>query len=238
MPLPHITNIEPGRNRWDAMGSAVFRMEFELPQLVQSALNAQDKGSDISLLPQHITNISGLDALQKTVQAGSQKFLGADVSFLNPALDNTYIELTVTFNLNLRHVNDAYLLRIFKLWAKLGYDLQTGMRTLKAEYVAPTVTLLEANRNGVIWREVILKDVLLTGITGIDTDDYTANEARQIQCTFRSDYWDEVLGSGIEQGSDTEITNNGWTGSEMGNVISPNLVELNNYPFQEAYPYP
>lgn len=217
MPLPHIMNVDAGHNRWDPMLSAVFEVTFDLPQMVIDAINdnlGQDPQDHLRLLTQQVTNVGGLDALQKTVQAGSQKFLGVDVSFLNPALDNTYAEFTIDLNLNLRNVTDAYVLKVFKLWSKLGYDLITGTRTIKRDYVAPLIRISEANRNGVIWRIATFKDVLLTNVTGLDTLDYTANEARKLQCTFRSDYWDEEVGSGISLG-DSEPAE--WK-SEMGDI--------------------
>lgn len=214
MPLPHIKNISAGNSRWDPMLSAVFEVRFSLPEMVNDAiamnlgLESPDYHNETLLLTEQVTNVSGLDALQKTVQAGSQKFLGVDVSFLNPALDNTYAEFTIDFNLNLRNVTDAYTLKLIKLWSKLGYDMITGTRTIKRDYVAPYVQVIEANRNGVIWRIATFKDVLLTNVTGLDTLDYTANEARKLQCTFRSDYWDEQLGTGIVLGTGPAEWNN------------------------------
>ncbi len=190
--LPHIQNVKAGYEKYDPMISSVFRVEFLLPEMVQTALNAPD---DAVILSEQVTDVAGLDALQKTVAAGQQKFLGVDVSFLNPVLDNTYAELTVNLNLNLRSVTDAYVLRVFKLWAKAGYDLLSGARTLKRQYCG-SMTIYEANRNGIVWRKASFWDVMLTGITGIDTLDYTQNEARKLTCTFRSDYWDEEIGGG------------------------------------------
>ena len=48
-----------------------------------------------------------------------------------------------------------------------------------------------ANRDGTVWRVVKLWDVMLTNITGIDNLDITTNESPKLQCTFRSDYWDD-----------------------------------------------
>lgn len=227
MPLPHIRNIEAGANRYDPMMGAIFEVQFELPDLVKNALTnlGLDANNELRLLTQQVTDVAGLDALQKTVGAGQQKFLGVDVSFLNPALDNTYAELTINLNLNLRNVTDAYVLRVFKLWGKLGYDLQSGTRTLKREYVAPYLRVYEANRNGVVWRVATFKDVLLTGITNIDGLDYTQNEARKLTCTFRSDYWDEEIGAGLDE------QNNGWNSNEFGTVNSTQPTDPYVSPF-------
>lgn len=237
MPLPHITNVQAGRNLWDPMHESIFEIVFSMPYVLTSAQYASNYGQAplgtqgqarltaeqyangnsnaipaaendpySIVLTTQVTEVSGLDALQKTVAAGEQKFLGASVSFLNPVHDNTYIEFQVSLNLNIRNTTDAYVLRTFKAWSRVGYDLMSGVRTLKSEYVAPFMKILEANRNGVIWREVSLKDVMLVGLTGLDTLNYTSMEARKLQCTFRSDYWTENLGTGTLIGSQSEIT--------------------------------
>lgn len=219
MPLPHINNVDAGHNRYDPMMGSVFQIDFTVPAALSTYVNEDY----VRLLTQQVTDVSGLDALQKTVQAGSQKFLGVDVSFLNTSLDNTYADITVNLNLNLKDTTDAYVLRIFKLWSKLNYDLQSGARTLKMDYVAPTMTIYEANRNGFIWRKATFKDVLLTGVTGLETLDYTSNEARKLQCVFRSDYWDE------EYASD-------WNGNAAADLEPSNVGEVpSDYPFDSEF---
>ena len=37
------------------------------------------------------------------------------------------------------------------------------------------------------------KDVFITAITGLDSLDYSSSEARTLQVTFRSDYWDDKV---------------------------------------------
>jgi hypothetical protein len=196
MPLPHINNVQAGINKYDPMHGAIFEVQFTLPDLISGQFIAPN---DIYILSEQVTTVTGLDILQKTVQAGSQKFLGVDVSFLNPAMDSTFAEFTVELNLNLRNDTDAYVLRVFKAWSKLGYNLSNGSRTLKREYCSASMRILEANRNGVIWRDVLFKDVMLTEVTGLDGLDYTNSEARKLTCKFRSDYWDEFLGSPDDQ---------------------------------------
>lgn len=186
--LPHITNVSAGINKWDPMYQSVFEVYFSLPKAIASEFADTE-----AILTEQVTDVSGLDALQKTVQAGSQKFLGVDVSFLNTSLDNTYAELTINLNLNLREANDAYVLKVFKAWSKLGYDLADGTRTLKKDYVGDNLRIAEANRDGTIWRSFIFHDILLINVTGLDTLDYTNNEARKLSVQFRADYWSEDL---------------------------------------------
>jgi hypothetical protein len=51
----------------------------------------------------------------------------------------------------------------------------------------------EANRDGSIWRSYIFHHIMLTGVTGLDDLDYQSNDARQLTCTFRCDYWDDEM---------------------------------------------
>ncbi len=185
---PHISNVTSGMQKYDPMHSAIFEVQFSLPTQLQSRFQ-----QDEALLTEQVTEVSGLDALQKTTAAGSQKFLGVDVSFLNPVLDNTYADLTITLNLNIRNQVDAFVLNVFKEWSKLGYDLGTGTRTLAEDYISDSLFVAEANRNGVVWRTVKFHRVMLTGVTGLDSLNYTSNDARTLQCTFRADYWEEEL---------------------------------------------
>jgi len=186
--LPHIKNTQAGNNYYDPMHSAVFEVYFTLPVAIQDQYK-----DDEAILTEQVISVDGLDALQKTVQAGQQKFFGVDVSYLNPTLDNTYAELTVVMNLNIRNATDAYVLKVFKAWEKLGYDLSDGTRTLMADYVADNLRISEANRDGTVWRSYIFHKVLLTGVEGLNDLNYTNNEARQLTVRFRADWWDEDL---------------------------------------------
>jgi len=186
--LPHIKNTQAGNNFYDPMHAAVFEVYFTLPVAIQDKFK-----DDEAILTEQVISVTGLDALQKTVQAGSQKFLGVDVSYLNPVLENTYADITITFNLNIRNATDAYVLKVFKAWEKLGYDLADGTRTLMADYVADNLRISEANRDGTVWRSYIFHKVMITNVQNIDELNYTNSEARTLQVTFRSDWWDEDL---------------------------------------------
>ena len=185
--VPHVRSVEAGRNYYDPVNTAVFEVEFDFPGLIKTAI-----GTDtIGILTEQVTSVTGLDNLLKTPAAGQQKFFGADVSYLNPTIDNTYAEITIEFNLNLRDVIDNYVLDAFMQWRNLNYNLGNGARYLKKDYVAPYIEIKMANRDGTVWRVVKLWDVMLINITGLDGLDITTNESPKLQCTFRSDYWDD-----------------------------------------------
>lgn len=186
--LPHIKNTQSGINKYDPMHSAMYEVYFTLPEAIQSQFK-----DDEAVLTEQVTEVTGLDALQKTVGAGQQKFMGVDVSYLNPTLDNTYAEITINLNLNIRNATDAFVLKVFKAWEKLGYDLSDGTRTLMTDYCTDNLRIAEANRDGTIWRSYIFHKVMLINVTGLDSLNYTSNDARILTVTFRTDYWDEDL---------------------------------------------
>lgn len=190
---PHIRAMAAGDSNklLDPVHNSIFEVTFELPAAVTSAgFNSEY----LTLLQEHVTEVSGLDALQKTPSAGSQKFMGVDVSYLNPYLDNTYADITITFNLNLRDNTDNYILKVFKAWSTICYDLHGHVaRGLKADYVCKNITIAVANRDGSVWKNVKFKDVFITALSGLDTLSYGNNDAAQLQVTFRADWWEEVL---------------------------------------------
>ena len=186
--LPHIRSIKSGINKWDPVHKSIYEVAFSLPIPIQSMFM-----EDVPIMTQQVYSVQGLDALQKTTPAGSQRFFGADVSFLNPVLDSTYADITIVFNLNLRNVTDNFILKIFRAWENLSYDLADGTRSIKSDYCSAFMKIAEGNRNGDVWRSYEFKDVMLTGVTGLEDLDYNANEARQLVCTFRADYWDDDL---------------------------------------------
>lgn len=190
MSLPHIQNSEAGRNKFDPVHKAIYEVRFTVPAGIQS-----DYSKDEVLLTEHVLKISGLGALNNTPGTGTQKFMGTDRSFINPTLDNTRAELEVEFTLNLRDDTDNYIYKLFRAWAALGYDLNTGSRQLKKNYCADWMEVIVANRVGDVYQDVVFKDVMLNGpITGwLEDLEYTNNDAATLTVKFVSDWWQETL---------------------------------------------
>ena len=186
--LPHIRSVKSGINKWDPVHKSIFEVAFSIPTPIQSLFQ-----SDMAILQQQVYSVQGLDALQKTTAAGTQRFYGVDVSYLNPTLDSTYADITVTFNLNLRDVTDNFVLKVFLAWERLSYDLSDGTRTIKQQYISDNMRIAQANRNGQVWRSFIFHHIMLTSVTGMDDLDYSASDAVTLQTTFRADYWDYDL---------------------------------------------
>ena len=187
--LPHIKNVAAGIHRWDPVHQSIFLVAFTVPPSMQGEYD-QD---ELNILSQQVKTVSGLDNLNNSVKMYSQKYLGVDRSFFNPVIDNTGIDYTITFNLNIRDRNDVYVFKIFKEWVNLIYTLSTGVVSL-IEQAYGKMTILEANRDGTVWRQIVLKNVVVTDIKGMESLDYESQDVRTLNVTFHADYWDETIG--------------------------------------------
>lgn len=188
MPLPHITNSQAGINRYDPVHNNIFEVYFTLPEPLRAEF-----AKDEMLLTEHVLKVGGLDALNKAPETGTQKFMGTDRSYINPRIDGTRAEIEVEFSLNLRNRTDNYILKLFKAWSRLGYDITTGERHLKMDYCADWMRIVEANRAGDIYHDVVFKDVMIGGpIGGLADLDYESTDAQTITVKFVSDWWDDV----------------------------------------------
>lgn len=190
MSLPHITNSEAGVNRYSPVFKNIFEVYFSLPEPLRAQF-----GQDEMLLTQHVTKISGLGALNKAPGTGQQKFMGTDRSFINPKVDSTHAEIEVEFTLNLRNDVDNYIYKLFRAWAALGYDMQTGARHLKKDYCADFLKVSIANPAGDIFHEVVFKDVMMNGDLGggFEDLDYESSDALTVTAKFVSDWWKETI---------------------------------------------
>ena len=190
MSLPHITNSEAGVNRYSPVFKNIFEVYFSLPEPLRAQF-----GQDEMLLTQHVTKISGLGALNKAPGTGQQKFMGTDRSFINPKVDSTHAEIEVEFTLNLRNDVDNYIYKLFRAWAALGYDMQTGARHLKKDYCADFLKVSIANSAGDIFHEVVFKDVMMNGDLGggFEDLDYESSDALTVTAKFVADWWKETI---------------------------------------------
>ena len=187
MALPHIKNSQAGVNLYDPVYKSIFEVYFTLPDAIRGEF-----AKDEVLLSQHVTKISGLESLYKAPEADVQKFMGTSRSYLKPTVGDTHADISVTFTLNLRNGTDNYILKLFRAWAALGYDMNTGKRSLKKDYCAQWLKVSIANREGDITQEVIFKDVMISGPLETNAEyDYSADDIAELTVKFRSDWWQE-----------------------------------------------
>ena len=187
MALPHIKNSEAGINLYDPVHKSIFEVYFTLPEALRA-----DFAKDEMLLTQHVLTVSGLDALYKAPETDVQKFMGTDRSYIKPTVGETSATIEIEFSLNLRNGTDNYILKLFRAWAALGYDISTGKRSLKKDYCSQWLKVSIANREGDIYQEVVFKDIMIAGPLEYEGGlDYSDDSALNLKVKFKSDWWDE-----------------------------------------------
>ena len=187
--LPHIKNIKAATERWDPLYQSIFFVRFSVPPTMRGEYN----DDELIILSQQVISISGLDSLNKSVKTYTQRYFGIDRTFFTPIIDTTGIDYSIVFNLNIRNRNDVYVFRLFKEWLNLMYSISTGVYSL-IDQTYGGMEILEANRDGTIWRQIVLKNVIVTNISGLETLDYSSSDVRTLNVTFHADYWDETIG--------------------------------------------
>lgn len=218
IPRPSLRNTTAGKMFFDPIHSSIFEVRFMGGSWLKplSYTNPVDTKSILEILPEQVTDVSGLDSLIKVADTGQQKLLGTTNSYANPMVDDTSAEITINFNLNLTDSNDAYVYEFFRSWYKRIYDVNTGTRSLMKDYICDNMKISEANRDGSIWREFIFGKVILKGVSGLDTLDYTNNEARKLTCVFKVDWWDEITNEYDESGNNKLNSRTMYTGRYAG----------------------
>lgn len=187
MALPHIKNSQAGVNRMDPVHNNIYEVYFTLPEPLRAHFAADEQ-----LITEHVLKVSGLDQLHNAPGTATQKFMGTDRSYIVSKMDSTRIEFSIDFSLNLRNGTDNYIYRLFKAWARLGYDLSTGERHMKTDYCADWLKISIANKRGDIYHQITFKDVMINGgIEGLSDLDYESGEAQQCTVKFVSDWWDD-----------------------------------------------
>lgn len=185
MPLPHIQNSEVGMNKMEPLYTSLFEVAFTLPKPLEEQF-----GADVALLTEQVTKISGLDVAKGVEASVQQGFMGTKRTFLASKMDDTSFEVTVGFNLNLRNGTDNFVYKLLKAWKDLGYNLETGETALKTDYTADWLKCTVGNRAGDIYREIIMKDVFISGgLDGLGEYDYSDGAAIQsVEVKFKSDW--------------------------------------------------
>lgn len=190
MALPHITNSQAGVNRWDYTPSNLFEVTFVIPEALRP-----DFGQDEAVLTEQVQKIEGLEAVHKTADTVQQKFMGTTRTFIKGSVEDTTAEIKVDLALNLRGERgvDNFVYRLFKAWSRLGYDINTGEKSLKRDYLADYLRVKIANRAGDVFEDVVFKDVMLAGpVEGWGSFDYNSDDIVTLTVTFKSDWWTDV----------------------------------------------
>ena len=123
-----------------------------------------------------------------------QKYKYATRTFAGATPENTIVDLSLHFALNLSYDNGSpenYTYKFLREWVDLIYDPLTGRQGLKKDYVAPSMTVTMQDRAGNPYWQWIYYYVFPTqGLSGPSLE-YTNTGLYELDLNLRSDCWDE-----------------------------------------------
>lgn len=187
--VPNITHIPVAVNRYDPVHSSLFKVTMGVPLIIAGEFNIEE----MDLISSQILTVEGLDTLQKPISTYTKRYLGVETIGVKPSFDSTTAQFSITFNLNLRNISDNYVFKLFKEWQDVIYNISVGLQTIKYYYMSEYLVIYEANRDGTIWRQINFKNVIPTNVSGLNTLDYTSNDALVLTVNFVAEYWDEII---------------------------------------------
>lgn len=193
MGLPHYRSSRVSRELYEPVYLNLFTVEIQLPKAL--TFSEDDK----NLLLEGVKKVQGLNTNKVPAAGVTQTYKFAERSFANSGPDNTYIDLKLDFQINLRGSAqgqpDMYTLKMLRAWDDLIYDPLTGRQGLKVDYVAPTVTItMHDKAQQPFWQWICYNCFPTASLPEPGLDYMQKNAIYEVTgYTLRCDFWDEVM---------------------------------------------
>lgn len=190
--LSHFRNSRVSMSNWEPIYQNLWTVEIQLPPSL---------GVDVettNLLLEGVKKVGGLNT-SKAIAAMTQNYKSSDRSFAGAGPDNTYIDVTLDFDVNLMRDNSGSpsmtQVKTLRKWLDLVYDPLTGRMGLKQDYVAPQVVItLHDKAYNPFWQWTLYNVFPTTNITEPNLDYSQKSEPYRVTgFTLRCDYWNEVM---------------------------------------------
>mgnify|MGYP006908483081 CR=1 FL=1 len=188
--LSHYKNSRISQDLMEPLYLNIFTVQISLP----SALGATEQ--DTNLLLEGVQKVGGLDTT-KNPGAVTQNYKYAQRSFAGSRPENTYIDVSFDFEVNLQYSNGTpghVVLKQLRQWSDLIFDPLTGRTGLKKDYIAPNATVTMQDRAGNPYRQWILYNLFpITQITVPELDYMSQDLYKVTGWTCRCDYFNEII---------------------------------------------
>jgi hypothetical protein len=180
--LSHYQNSLSSINKFEP----VYLNQFEVTVIPPSAV----AGGEILL--QQVTKVGGL-TLDKNPGLVTQKYKFAKRNYAGAKPDNTYLDLSLSFTVNLNDDNSMYVFKTLRQWSDLIYNPLTGAQGLKNDYVG-TIVVSMFNKAGDVYRRITSKDTFPTKPLTPMNLNYTSTEIYKVNdMVWAVDYWEDLF---------------------------------------------
>jgi len=186
--LSHFRNSRASQELYEPVYLNLFTIQIELPEGVGSSTE------NTNLMLENVKKISGLESHKMPTSLATQYYKWAERRFAGGKPDNTHMDLTIDFEVNVDRTPSAYILKTLRKWCDLVYDPLTGRSGLKADYVAPRMLITMYDRAArPFWQWKCYNVFPMTTITAPEID-YSSTEIYTITgFGVAVDMWDETI---------------------------------------------
>lgn len=180
--LSHYQNSKAGMNRLEPVILNQFEVNITPPEGIAGG----------SLLLEHVRSVSGL-TLDKTPAPIDQKYKFAKRNYAGAKPGQTFMDLGLSFNVNLDESNSMYVFKTLRQWSDLIYNPLTGAQGLKVDYTG-TIVISVFNKAGQVFRRVTCRDVFPTKpLPPMDLGYLNEGLYKIEDMTFAVDYWEDLF---------------------------------------------
>ena len=183
--MPHYRNSTAAVNNYEVSHLNLFDVQIT-PPAAMAFWNSD-------LLMEQVIKIGGLDVDKVPPASITQTFKGWSRTYSAAKLEQTYLDLSFDFEVNLNNANSMYMYKGLKEWCNRIFNPLNGQMSLKKDYVGGPAIITIYNRVGEIYRQMTFNTIWPTSNISTMELDYNSSEIFRITgMTFRADYWNDV----------------------------------------------
>lgn len=193
MGLPHYRTSRVATSMYEPIYKNLFTVQITCPDGMASTWN-----QDLDVILEGCTKVTGLNTNKSSGGVKDQHYKFANRSFAGAHPDNTYVDITIDWELNIRYEKEVntpenYTWKFLRDWNALIYDPLTGRMGLKRDYVAKNMIVTMQDRKGTPYWQWILYNIFPTDPLPDPGLDYQSSDLLKATQKYRCDYWDEVI---------------------------------------------
>lgn len=190
--LSHFRNSRVATSLWEPIYQNLFTVQMTPPLGMGDPTANQER---MNIILEGVQSV-GTTNTSKASPTVSQNYKFATRRFAGGVPENTTVDITIDFELNLSHDNggpENYTYKFLRQWVDLEYDPLTGHQGLKRDYVAENMIVTMHDRRGNPFWQWIFYYVFPTTAVPAPQLSYTQNDVLKGQMTFACDWWDECM---------------------------------------------
>ena len=182
--LPHYKNSKAAMKNYEPFYKNLFEVKILPPSSIRT-------GSEVLL--EHVVSITGLNQ-DKGVAVEQQAYKFAKRSYAKSGPDDTTLDITIKFNLNLNDNNELYVYKLLRNWWRLVYNPLTGEQGLKKDYSGDSAIIVtNYNRKGdIFWQRTFHAITPIEDLPALDGD-YADGAFQELEVKFKADWWEETI---------------------------------------------